>query len=320
MKFYIYKVNTDTPINTSNLNSLNISNLRLSSNRNPDLAKPELIYNVESLSEPLQIINIKDFISQNTNSRIENISLYLYPNVEQDSSYGLSDEFDVLKLFNNKTQSTNFLGIAGTFHTMSTNKDSTGPKIYYKILNDIPLIKIIIEYYLANIDKILIEVSMNCSIYILKYILRKKLLIPENEQNLIDLNTQKLFKNDDLIGNLINPIDNTVRLNNSQINCPSSAITKDENLNTLNASVTDTYTKLSPIKFLKIQLIRKGKRRCSIGIDFSFNILKDIKKIDFSVDAPTFREASDGLNVFCYCKNKSCRIFEELFVFNLGNY
>ncbi len=321
MKFYLQQVNAETTPNQNNLlNSLNNTNLRTLSNGNSESGKPELIYNVNSTSEPLYVIKIKNFISQNTNTRIENISIFTNHNKDQDTNYGLFDEFDIFRLFDNKTISSKLIKNNGTFLTFNSNNNREHiPTLYYRILNDIPLVKIIIEYFLTNIDKILIEVSSNCSIYILKSLLSQKLHIPENEQNLIDLNTQKPFKNDEIIGNIINPnIDNSIRLNNSQINNSTSSVHKENDaINTLNRSVSEFNLRESG-KFLKIQLIRKGKRTCSIGIDFSFNILKDIKKIEFCENAPSFREATDGLNIFCYCKNKSCKIIDELFVVNLG--
>lgn len=327
MKFLLFQVLTETTHSSGLiLNSLNTNNNRSNSNRIADTAKPELIFNFESVSAPLQVVNIKDFIAQNKKIRIENIGIFLNPYVDQDSSYGLPDEFDILKLFTNKTLSTNFLSVAGTFNTTMLNsnnnsRDNNSPKLYFRILKDVPLVKIVIEYFLSNIDKILLEVSINCSVFIVKYLLRKKLLIPENEQNLLDLNSQKPFKNDDIIGNLIGSSDNSIRLNNSQFNYPTSAVNKDDSLNASAISeIKENNFQKNFAKILKIQLIRKGERKCSIGIDFSFNILKDIKKIEFSDEAPSFREASDGLNIFCYCKNKSCKIYEELFVVNKGIY
>lgn len=325
MKFYLRQIVSDFNQQANPLNSLNISNIRSNSNRNSETGKPDLMYNIESTVEPLQVVIIKNYIAQNTKTRIENVSLFINPYNEQDCSYGLSDEFDIFRLFYNKSTSKNFLSIAGTFQTNNTNKDQT-PTLFYKLLTDIPLCKIMIEYFLTNIDKILIEVSINCSIFILKFLLRKKLFIPESEQNLIDLNTQKAYKNDELIANIINPND-SIRLNNSQINF-STAGKNDDNsfmnishsdINTHNASVINNKHSLSG-KMIRIQLIRKGRRRCSIGIDFSFNLLKNIKKLDFVDEAPSFREASDGLNIFCYCKNKHCKICDELFVRHIGNF
>lgn len=73
-------------------------------------------------------------------------------------------------------------------------------------------------------------------------------------------------------------------------------------------------------KPLRIKLIRKGPKKCAIGIDFSFNILKNINKIDFSEEAPSYRAASEGINIICYCVNSGCKIENQVFVKNLGNY
>ena len=317
MKFYLKQVYAEINHQGNPLTSLNTHNIRtITSNRINDTGRPELIYHVETIQEPVQVVNIKNFIALNTKTRIENVSLFINPHNEQDCSYGLCDKFDVLKFLNNKSLTANFLTISGTFNTYNTvnTPKETGPTLYYKLLTDIPLCKIIIKYFLTNIDQILLEVSTNCSIYILKYLIRKKLLIPEQDQNLIDLNSQRPFKNDEIIGNILNPNDNSAPLCSTNVNISTSVLNK-EDLSNLNISNFDNNNNT-----LKIQLILKGQRKCLIGIDFSFNILKDIKKIGFNEEAPSFREASDGMNIFCYCKSKNCKIFEEMFVKNIGIY
>ena len=39
----------------------------------------------------------------------------------------------------------------------------------------------------------------------------------------------------------------------------------------------------------------------SLGIDFTFNTIKNVKKVNWKEDAPWFREISDGLSWICYC-------------------
>ena len=39
----------------------------------------------------------------------------------------------------------------------------------------------------------------------------------------------------------------------------------------------------------------------SLGIDFTFNTIKNVKKVNWKEDAPWFREISDGLSWMCYC-------------------
>ena len=56
----------------------------------------------------------------------------------------------------------------------------------------------------------------------------------------------------------------------------------------------------------------------SIGMDFTFNNIKDIKKFRWDSEAPDFREITDGLSFFYYCLNPVCKLFNQLFVFNRG--
>ena len=56
----------------------------------------------------------------------------------------------------------------------------------------------------------------------------------------------------------------------------------------------------------------------SLGIDFSFNLIKSVKKVTWKDEAPWFREISDGFCWLCYCKNPNCIAFNELVVINRG--
>ena len=69
---------------------------------------------------------------------------------------------------------------------------------------------------------------------------------------------------------------------------------------------------------INLLLFRKSGKKITMGIDFSFNILKNLKKIPFYPKAPSYCEASDGLNIFFNCKNTKCKIFDEIFVRNFG--
>jgi hypothetical protein len=39
----------------------------------------------------------------------------------------------------------------------------------------------------------------------------------------------------------------------------------------------------------------------SLGIDFTFNTIKNVKKVSWKEDAPWYREITDGLSWICYC-------------------
>ncbi len=56
----------------------------------------------------------------------------------------------------------------------------------------------------------------------------------------------------------------------------------------------------------------------SLGIDFTFNTIKNVKKVGWKEDAPWYREISDGLSWLCYCHNPKCLAYKQLVVINKG--
>ena len=65
--------------------------------------------------------------------------------------------------------------------------------------------------------------------------------------------------------------------------------------------------------------VRKGdKGKLNLGIDFSFNIIKNVRKVEMKQAAPWYRELSDGLSWLCYCRNAKCKIADELFIVHKG--
>ena len=56
----------------------------------------------------------------------------------------------------------------------------------------------------------------------------------------------------------------------------------------------------------------------SLGIDFTFNNIKNVKKVNWKTEAPWYREITDGFCWLCYCQNPKCEGFKELVVINKG--
>ena len=54
----------------------------------------------------------------------------------------------------------------------------------------------------------------------------------------------------------------------------------------------------------------------SLGIDFTFNTIKDVKRVTWKEDAPWYREISDGFSWLCYCHNVKCFAHKQLVVIN----
>jgi hypothetical protein len=59
-------------------------------------------------------------------------------------------------------------------------------------------------------------------------------------------------------------------------------------------------------------------RKLSFGIDFSFNTIKNVKKVNWTQTAPWYREISDGFCWICYCNNNKCPINKQMFVKHRG--
>lgn len=56
----------------------------------------------------------------------------------------------------------------------------------------------------------------------------------------------------------------------------------------------------------------------SLCIDFKFNRLRDVHKVEWKNDSPWYCEVQDGLSWFGYCLNGDCQAFKRLFVVNRG--
>ena len=69
---------------------------------------------------------------------------------------------------------------------------------------------------------------------------------------------------------------------------------------------------------LKFSKSNNLSSQISVCIDFRFNLLRNVKKVNWKVQSPWYREVREGLNWFGYCKNRSCEAHSELFVVNRG--
>ena len=59
--------------------------------------------------------------------------------------------------------------------------------------------------------------------------------------------------------------------------------------------------------------------KVSLGIDFTFNTIKNVKKVTWKEEAPYYREISDGFCWLAYCYNEQCPLaFGQLVVINRG--
>jgi len=76
---------------------------------------------------------------------------------------------------------------------------------------------------------------------------------------------------------------------------------------------------LSVHAIMKFNASKKSSSLLSVCIDFRFNLLRNIKKVNWKQEGePWYRQVHDGLNWFGYCKNRQCQTYEDLFVINRG--
>jgi hypothetical protein len=269
------------------------------------------------------ILNIKKFIANNINSSFELIYINNNPinqkiNPENENDlfdYGLEDKIILSDLFIKQKKNENYF--LSSFNSKIKDDQYI---LYFKehLITQKISIEVIIN--LENITKIKLEVFSISSIYIIK-----ELLLENNELKINDISEIVLFNNEnplndnDIIFKIIEE-NNLIERINSKRNININRNNEFNNNN--NKSDLFRSKELSSISSIKkpliLKMIKKGKKKFSIGIDLSFNLMKNISKIKYSEEAPNYREAKDGLNLICYCRNDLCEICNEMFLVNLG--
>lgn len=171
-------------------------------------------------------------------------------------------------------------------------------QITFKLKQDKSILTISIEIYDKFLENLSMELSYSTSIYLLKKLIEFKTKIPIEEQ-LIYLNNSKL-QDADTFQHMI--------LKNS-LNRQTRSPINEQTLSTGDIS--------SP-RVTKLKLLRKNNKGLCLGLDFSFNYMKNLQKMNWDNIAPSFREIEDGLSIICYCMNENCKLYNQMFVENLG--
>ena len=171
-------------------------------------------------------------------------------------------------------------------------------ELYYTICKDIA--KITVDFYQMNIDKIFIKLSSICTIQMLKIIINEKL----NNSLIIDsLRIYGLYIID------VNSKEKKIMNQSKEINDKM----------TLKNIINSYFNNKSSSQYMIYFLLSRNKdNKLQMGLNFKFNYLKNISKISFNQNAPTYCECSDGINLFAYCRNTNCQLFNNLFIKVLG--
>jgi len=287
-------------ISNSNNNINNDYNSNVSSNLIDE--NFEFIYNENSHN---LIIDFKDKICSEKNFTLDSLNLFYLNNNNFEE---LNDNEKFEKIFEIKSIKKNFY------------------TIFYKINKE--LIKIHLDFYQLNIEKIYINLSICSSIFMFKYILNKKfknkINLPINNIQLYILNIYKNFKThkEKINFNNFKEIKNNVKfyeiifnaenlnnINNNNNNLSFEFPLNSNNTNYINNNIN--YT----INFL---LTSNLNNKPNFGLNFKFNYMKNIYKLSFDQNASDLCECSDGINLFFFCLNKNCNLYNKLYVKNLG--
>ena len=277
--------------------------------------------NTTHVDDPsLKVFNIKLHIAKELELRPDILNLY---SIDKDNKLCQLNDNDnyVLDAHNNINipyvkDNNKYIRSLSNNLLPSTNHNEHIHELYYKISNERN--KVVVNVYHNGVDKIIFYLSPFCSIYMLKHYIAQKLLsinntnnndfniqntviygngFEEREYDVFNLgNTSILFKDSFMISDIINYyVDKAMHENNS---LSFSALTRSKTLNLL--------------------LFIKHQNKPSLGLDFKFNTFKRFTKIAFDDNAPSFREAFDGLNYIIYCYNKQCRLYNDYFFYNKG--
>ena len=339
---------TSNPCKLSSVSRQRTKTLRFSSGSTKDLTdhtsdekflEISFLNSVINDEKCLKIIDLKQKISEETEIKLDLLNLYTF----EEAPKRISDN----EVINDHLKSDD---MNSAMYQNTTN-------IFYYSISKISKINVNIEYYQHNISTINLELNLDSSIYFLKYILKRNsdINIPINEQTLkllsISQNILEGNLNESRSRMVSNPNDISLTSHHSLIgkdNRDSSLIPNKIHNNPINNYISTplerdirddetllciikSFNSLNSEKFsqkltqsqnfenysINFLLIQKTPKKFSIGLDLSFTILRDLFKIEFTEVAPLHRQASDGLNIFFYCKNPKCEIYEKLFLINL---
>ena len=207
--------------------------------------------------------------------------------------------------FNSEMRSTGLQNLKKIFTNRSSihnNHESKDSILYYKICDYNQ--KVMIDIFQNKIEKIILNIPICCSVYMLKFLILMKLKVKNLD----------IIKNYNLYG--------AGFLDRQKLQCLNRATTnKKFEDNNLIYDIMKYYFNPQNCsdKILNLILIEKTSEQCSMGLDFRFNILKNFKKLEhYDLNAPSFRNVSDGMNLFIYCLNKSCKLYNNYFTICKG--
>ena len=254
--------------------------------KNPNI-KPEMLLLYIKIDDKFILLN--DFEIFSFLNSIDNVNI---------------NNSNINSVLNSEMRSTGFQNAKKLLSNRSSsyNGESKNQIIYYKICNYFQ--NIIIDFFQNQIEKIKLNIPISCSVYMLKYLIFQKVKNQDFD----------LMKNFNLYGVGFLDKENVHFINKQYTN---KKFTDDF----LIYDIMKYY--LNPNKcfdkILNLILIKKTVQQCSIGLDFRFNIMRNFQKLEnYDLNASSYRNVSDGLNLFIYCLNDNCKKKNNFFTICKG--
>ena len=273
------------------------SNKILTSSRN----KEEQVNNKNIIFKNNNIINpniSKDFFEYNLQS-IDLLATLTIASLKYSFSQSKKINPDSIQIFRiNRDNSSEELIDSMKLSNLINKGNNCIYELYYIISKDIT--KITVDFYQMNIDKIFLKLSSICSIQMLKIIINEKL------NNSLSIDSLRIFGLSIID---INSKEKKVMNQSKEINDKLTL------KNIINSYFGNKRSSQFMIYFL---LSRNKDNKLQMGLNFKFNYLKNISKISFNQNAPIHCECSDGINLFVYCRNINCSLYNNLFIKVLG--
>ena len=281
-----------------------------------------------SMDNAVKIIDLKIYIAHLMNIRPDMLNLYIPCN--NSSVFQVladKDNFCVCTNANTDVRSTTSPNYAIRMSSSRSFENFGKPTVlYFKVSNDKQRIQV--DIFQNKIEKIILDVSPYCSIYMLKGIINQKLYSSKINFGVMNSKTEKSsnFGYMPLNGKIQTIYGGGFVENNTSLTKALS--NKKFNDNDLIENIVNYYQKNNKkqlctynneSRILSLILIESTNKKCLMGLDFRFNYMRNFKRVNnFDDSAPSFREVTDGLNLVIYCLNPSCALNNQYFIVTKG--
>lgn len=283
------------------------------------------------IGDQLTVIDLKSYILKMINikqkSKIEQIWLFVKNSYVRNKEEDKSED-----LFIN----TNIEGQAVSDETELSTLFRTYEKLNLSINNS--KISLWITYHIDGIDKqIKIDTYSSWSVHYLKLMIFYEL---NSSKNSVEISDDRSAEKEDTEIHSLNQLKlhySSICLTDSSKSLANYGIigsiftsstrplttelktsSRQGGTQTKQGSISNTDRMMNSYDLTLVIVKRLLTGKLTIGLDFTFNIIKEVHKVNWSEEAPDYREITDGMCLLLYCANTEWPAYDELSVLNIG--